>query len=120
MPWGADVPEWIPKFTKKFYALCQLFATAALLGQGTQLLDGAFSIIFPIQLSTFLMTLASEILAVNVDFAAYAPFRLQVRKSLITGTQWHLLYALSLSIIFWLPISVLFRCLLAISAGMVI
>ena len=59
MPWGPDIPSWIPKLTKKFYAICQLFATTALLCQGTQALDGAFSIIFPIQLSTFLMTLAS-------------------------------------------------------------
>lgn len=92
MPWGPEVPDWIPKMTKKFYAVCQLFATTALLCQGTQILDGAFSIIFPIQLSTFLMTL--------------------VRKSLLSGTQWHLFYGLSLAIIFWLPVAVLFRSLL--------
>ena len=59
MPWGNDVPEWLPKFTKKYYAVCQLFATTALLAQGSQMLDGAFSIMFPIQISTFLMTLVS-------------------------------------------------------------
>jgi hypothetical protein len=89
MPWGADVPAWIPLLAKKFYAVCQLFATTALLCQGTQLLDGAFSIMFPIQISTFLMTL--------------------VRKSLLTGTQWHMLYALSLSVVFWMPIATLLR-----------
>ena len=68
IPWDQGTPQWLQRGTKKYYAICQLLATVACLGQ-TEVLEGAFAIMLPIQLSTFLMTL--------------------VRKSLITGTQWH-------------------------------
>jgi hypothetical protein len=68
IPWDQGTPQWLQRGTKKYYAICQLLATVACLGQ-TEVLEGAFAIMLPIQLSTFLMTL--------------------VRKSLITGSQWH-------------------------------
>jgi hypothetical protein len=49
MPWSPGVPEDRQRIFKKYYAVCQLFATAALLGQGLQTLDGAFAIMWPIQ-----------------------------------------------------------------------
>ena len=76
IPWD-NVPNYIMKFMKFYYAICQLLALNALLiGDGNGLLQSAFIIMFPIQLSTFLMTL--------------------VRKSIISNNMWHVLYALSL------------------------
>uniref|UniRef100_A0A6C0LNP7 Uncharacterized protein n=1 Tax=viral metagenome TaxID=1070528 RepID=A0A6C0LNP7_9ZZZZ len=66
---------------KQYYAVCQILAINALIltdnepyGSGT--VESAFLIMFPIQLSTFLMTL--------------------VRKSIISNISWHIFYGLSL------------------------
>lgn len=72
----------IPYILKKYYAICQLFASnALLLGEcnesGKGFLESSFIIMFPIQLSTFLMTL--------------------VRKSIISNKTWHILYSISLA-----------------------
>lgn len=65
------------KYTiKKYYAISQLFATAALLL--SQNYEIGFAIMFPIQLSTFLMTL--------------------VRKNIISNNQWHFWYAMTLAL----------------------
>lgn len=88
IPWDQGTPQWLQRGTKKYYAICQLIATVACLGQ-TEVLEGAFAIMLPIQLSTFLMTL--------------------VRKSLITGTQWHFWYAMSLSLVYMIPIAAMFH-----------
>ena len=66
---------------KKYYAICQVLAINALIltendYDGSGVLESAFLIMFPIQLSTFLMTL--------------------VRKSIISNISWHIFYALSL------------------------
>ena len=61
---------------KKFYALSQLVALFNL--SITQNYDNGFLIMFPIQLSTFLMTL--------------------VRKNIISNNQWHMFYGVSLLI----------------------
>jgi hypothetical protein len=60
---------------KKFYAISQIAATSTLLITANP--DNGFIIMFPIQFSTFLMTL--------------------VRKGFISNNQWHLLYSLSLA-----------------------
>lgn len=62
------------KINKYFYAISQLIATTTLLLSKNP--DNGFSIMFPIQLSAFLMTL--------------------VRKGLITNNQWHYIYSSSL------------------------
>jgi hypothetical protein len=62
------------KINKKFYAISQIVATTTLLLTDNP--DNGFIIMFPIQLSTFLMTL--------------------VRKNIITNNSWHLYYGLSL------------------------
>ena len=66
---------------KRYYAVCQILAINALIltdnepyGSGT--VESAFLVMFPIQLSTFLMTL--------------------VRKSIISNISWHIFYGLSL------------------------
>ena len=61
---------------KKFYAISQIAATSTLLITCNP--DNGFVIMFPIQFSTFLMTL--------------------VRKGFISNNQWHILYSLSLAI----------------------
>lgn len=61
---------------KKYYAASQLAAISNLLL--TKNYEGPFIIMFPIHLSTFLMTL--------------------VRKNIITNSQWHILYGLSLAV----------------------
>lgn len=33
MPWDQGTPDWVKRWTKKYYAVCQLFATTAVLGQ---------------------------------------------------------------------------------------
>jgi hypothetical protein len=68
----------LPYITKKFYAISQLVATANLLMSKSY--ENAFGIMFPIQVSAFLMTL--------------------VRKNVISNNQWHLFYTLSLVIPF--------------------
>jgi hypothetical protein len=60
--------------TKKFYAISQIVATTILLLHKNP--DSSFTIMFPIQLSAFLMTL--------------------VRKKIISNNQWHIYYTLSL------------------------
>jgi hypothetical protein len=76
-----DIPfdtknEIIPYFIKKYYAISQLFATGILLLSINP--DNGFMIMFPIQLSAFLMTL--------------------VRKNIISNNHWHIFYSLSLAI----------------------
>ena len=61
---------------KKFYAISQIIATTNLLL--TNNADNGFAIMFPIQFSTFLMTL--------------------VRKGYINNNTWHILYGLSLTV----------------------
>ena len=66
---------------KKYYAICQILAINALIltdndKKGSGAIESAFLIMFPIQLSTFLMTL--------------------VRKSIISNISWHIFYGLSL------------------------
>ena len=64
----------IPYLNKKYYAVSQLLATCGILLSSSY--DTGFGIMFPIQFSTFLMTL--------------------VRKNIISNNSWHILYALSL------------------------
>ncbi len=76
-----DIPidtdnENISYFVKKYYAISQLIATGNLLLSNK--VENGFMIIFPIQLSTFLMTL--------------------VRKNKINNNTWHIFYALSLAV----------------------
>ena len=76
-----NIPSVVQINAKRFYAFSQIFAINALiLGEcdttGRGFLESAFLIMFPIQLSTFLMTL--------------------VRKSIISNKTWHLLYSISL------------------------
>lgn len=61
---------------KKFYAISQIAATSTLLITSNP--DNGFVIMFPIQFSTFLMTL--------------------VRKGFISNNQWHIFYSLSLAL----------------------
>lgn len=66
---------------KQYYAICQILAINALLltdnePYGSGAVESAFLVMFPIQLSTFLMTL--------------------VRKSIITNITWHIFYGISL------------------------
>jgi hypothetical protein len=66
---------------KQYYAVCQILAINALIltdnePYGSGAVESAFLIMFPIQLSTFLMTL--------------------VRKSIISNISWHIFYGLSL------------------------
>jgi hypothetical protein len=61
---------------KKFYAISQIAATSTLLISSNP--DNGFVIMFPIQFSTFLMTL--------------------VRKGFISNNQWHIFYSLSLAL----------------------
>jgi hypothetical protein len=70
----------IPYINKKYHAVSQLVATVTML-RSTNYENGLL-IMFPIQLSTFLMTL--------------------VRKNIITNNQWHILYSMSLAIPFML------------------
>ena len=80
----------IPIILKKYYSVCQLFAINALLlcesdKSGRGLFESAFIIMFPIQLSAFLMTL--------------------VRKSIISNNMWHILYGISLMTPYLIPIN---------------
>jgi hypothetical protein len=76
-----NIPDNVQRLIKKYYAISQILAINALIltdndryGSGT--IESAFLVMFPIQLSTFLMTL--------------------VRKSIISNISWHIFYALSL------------------------
>ena len=76
-----NIPCNIKKIIKRYYAICQILAINALIltdndNSGSGIIESAFLIMFPIQLSTFLMTL--------------------VRKSIISNISWHIFYALSL------------------------
>lgn len=77
-------------YVKKYYAVCQILAiNAIILGEsdvsGKGFIEASFIIMFPIQLSTFLMTL--------------------VRKSIISNNFFHILYGLSLATPFLITIN---------------
>lgn len=76
-----NIPDTSKVIIKKYYAICQILAINALVltdndKKGSGAIESAFLIMFPIQLSTFLMTL--------------------VRKSIISNISWHIFYGLSL------------------------
>ena len=76
-----NIPDNIKKIIKRYYSICQILAINALIltdndNSGSGIIESAFLIMFPIQLSTFLMTL--------------------VRKSIISNISWHIFYSLSL------------------------
>jgi hypothetical protein len=76
-----NISENVKALVKQYYAVCQILAINALLltenePKGSGAIESAFLIMFPIQLSTFLMTL--------------------VRKSIITNISWHIFYGASL------------------------
>jgi hypothetical protein len=75
----------IPYVNKKFYAISQLLATSCILLSNN--CDNGFFVMFPIQLSTFLMTL--------------------VRKNIISNNTWHILYTMSLSVPYLLNLNVI-------------
>jgi len=78
IPWGENISPAFKSIVKKYYAVCQVFALHALLFcEGNTQLESAFLIMFPIQLSTFLMTL--------------------VRKNIISNNTWHMCYGMSLA-----------------------
>jgi len=77
-----NIPDIAKKIMKRFYAICQLLALNALLlsecdKSGKEFLESAFLVMFPIQLSAFLMTL--------------------VRKNIISNIYWHIFYTASLT-----------------------
>jgi hypothetical protein len=74
IPYNDNTNPIIIKITKKFYAISQILAICGLL-LGNDF-ESPFVIMFPIHLSTFLMTL--------------------VRKSYISNNEWHLYYSMSL------------------------
>ena len=81
IPWGQNISDISKKYIKLFYAICQCIAINSLIltscdNSGKIFLESAFLIMFPIQLSAFLMTL--------------------VRKNIITNNMWHLFYGMSL------------------------
>lgn len=76
-----NIPDNVKKYIKKYYAICQILALNALLlsecdKTGKVFIESAFLIMFPIQLSAFLMTL--------------------VRKNIISNIYWHIFYSMSL------------------------
>lgn len=76
-----NISDNVKGLVKKYYAICQILAINALILTdnekfGSGAIESAFLIMFPIQLSTFLMTL--------------------VRKSIISNISWHIFYGLSL------------------------
>uniref|UniRef100_A0A6C0K675 Uncharacterized protein n=1 Tax=viral metagenome TaxID=1070528 RepID=A0A6C0K675_9ZZZZ len=87
-----NIPDNVKKSLKQYYAICQILAINALIltdndKTGSGAIEAAFLVMFPIQLSTFLMTL--------------------VRKSIITNIHWHIFYALSLVSPFFIVINML-------------
>ena len=76
-----NISERTKAIMKQYYAVCQILAINALIltdnePYGSGAVESAFLVMFPIQLSTFLMTL--------------------VRKSIISNITWHILYGVSL------------------------
>jgi len=76
-----NISERTKAVMKQYYAICQILAINALIltdnePYGSGAVESAFLVMFPIQLSTFLMTL--------------------VRKSIISNISWHILYGASL------------------------
>jgi len=76
-----NISERTKAVMKQYYAICQILAINALIltdnePYGSGVVESAFLVMFPIQLSTFLMTL--------------------VRKSIISNISWHIFYGLSL------------------------
>ena len=76
-----NIPDNVKRCLKQYYAICQILAINSLIladndKTGYGVIEAAFLVMFPIQLSTFLMTL--------------------VRKSIITNIHWHIFYTLSL------------------------
>lgn len=87
-----NIPDNVRRLVKQYYAICQILAINSLIltdndKTGSGVMEAAFLVMFPIQLSTFLMTL--------------------VRKSIITNIHWHIFYALSLVSPFFLIINTL-------------
>jgi len=85
-----NIPDTTRAIIKKYYAVCQILAINALILtdndiKGSGVIESAFLIMFPIQLSTFLMTL--------------------VRKSIISNISWHIFYGLSLLSPFFIVIN---------------
>ena len=76
-----NISERTKAIMKQYYAVCQILAINALIltdnePYGSGAVESAFLVMFPIQLSTFLMTL--------------------VRKSIISNITWHIFYGVSL------------------------
>ena len=89
-----NIPDNIKILIKKYYAICQILAINALIltendKTGSGCIESALLIMFPIQLSTFLMTL--------------------VRKSIISNISWHIFYAISLLSPFLITINTINR-----------
>jgi hypothetical protein len=89
-----NIPDNIKNIIKKYYAICQILAINALIltendNTGSGCIESAFLIMFPIQLSTFLMTL--------------------VRKSIISNISWHIFYGISLLSPFLITINTINR-----------
>jgi hypothetical protein len=87
-----NIPDNVKRGLKQYYAICQILAINALIltdndKTGSGVMEAAFLVMFPIQLSTFLMTL--------------------VRKSIITNIYWHIFYSLSLVSPYFLIINTL-------------
>ena len=87
-----NIPDNVKRGLKQYYAICQILAINSLIladndKTGYGVIEAAFLVMFPIQLSTFLMTL--------------------VRKSIITNIHWHIFYTLSLVSPFFLIINTL-------------
>ena len=87
-----NIPDNVRRLVKQYYAICQILAINSLIltdndRTGSGVMEAAFLVMFPIQLSTFLMTL--------------------VRKSIITNIHWHIFYALSLVSPFFLIVNTL-------------
>jgi hypothetical protein len=85
-----NISDNVKSKVKKYYAVCQILAINALIltdneKYGSGAIESAFLIMFPIQLSTFLMTL--------------------VRKSIISNISWHIFYGLSLLSPFFIVIN---------------
>jgi hypothetical protein len=87
-----NIPDNVKRGLKQYYAICQILAINSLIltdndKTGSGVIEAAFLVMFPIQLSTFLMTL--------------------VRKSIITNIHWHIFYTLSLVSPYFLIINTL-------------
>jgi hypothetical protein len=87
-----NIPDNVKRCLKQYYAICQILAINSLIltdndKTGSGVIEAAFLVMFPIQLSTFLMTL--------------------VRKSIITNIHWHFFYTLSLVSPYFLIINTL-------------